>query len=747
MPRYFLIFCFLLSVIFALPREMDVRIQVPNKQSVRQAQDAGLMVDNYIAQTGELYGVVFENNLPALRALGYPVEVLPEMDARILAAQRREPSGYPTLNEYESFMANVAEDHPIIASLDTFGWSQEGNPLLMLKISNRVGWDETEPEISYISTMHGDEPPGMIFLMWFIDSLTTNWGSDPRITRLVDSCEIFINPLLNPDGYDYGTDDPRRTLSCGVDMNRNFPVPDGVRGNDGTFTVYDETIDIIDWYKDRFISYTINYHTGVLLANYPWDHTGVRSTDDSLYKFLAVNYSSRNPPMYSSPYFDNGITNGFDWYEVDGSLQDWTIWTRGDLHITVELYNTKCPSFSTLYGLWDDNYDAFCAGIENTLNHAVEGIVTDSISGDFLGATVEIIGIEQKAYSSPSNGYYHRLLLPGDYDIKFTCPGYYDKTISVTVPDSGRVRADIELAPMNPIYIYQSDFESDDGGLTTADFTYYEDWEHGTPHRGTIEPYSGDNVWGTELSGEYHDSSQSRLLLSEVTLPDVDSLTLSFKQWYSFQDESGGGWHDGGNIKIWLSPTDSAILYPTPESPGYSHTMSEWNNLIAYQEAYAGLSQRTWWNEVRVNLTPWAGETVDISWDFGSSSVNTQVGWYIDDLAIYYPDTTSLHHTEELAPTPHRLSIAAYPSPFNSAVNIDIAGIEISQSDMLEIEIYSIDGKLIDTPLDNSDDVFAALSSRKSLIWRPKEDTPTGVYLIKARFNNRTSTARIVYLK
>jgi len=720
LPAIFILI--LVSIAFANHTEYDVRVVVPGRLALRQLTDSGLGIYNYNSTTGEAYGTILERNLPYLQSLGYPVEILPETDARVLAAQRREPSGYPTLSEYNNFLVETVTDHSVFASLDTFGWSQDGNPLLMLKISDHAAWDEPEPEICFMSTMHGDEPPGTIFLMWFIDSLTDNYGSDSRLTRLVDSCEIFICPILNPDGYDNGTHDPRRYLSCGVDMNRNFPVVDGVKGNDGTFTVYNETIAVMDWFKSRFINYTINFHTGALLANYPWDFTSVRSTDDSLYKYLALNYSKRNSPMFSSTSFPQGITNGYDWYEVDGSMQDWTIWTRGDLHITVELYNIKCPSYSILYGLWGDNYDAFCAGIENTLNHAVEGIVTDSVTGDSLGATVDIDGIEQMAYSSPVNGYYCRLLLPGNYDIKFTCPGYYDKTVSVMVPDSGRARADVELIPMNPIYIYQTDFESDNGGLTTADFPYNEDWEYGSPHRGTIEPYSGTNVWGTELSGEYHDSSQSRLILSDIDLPEADSITLSFMQWYSFQGISGGGYHDGGNLKLWLSSSDSTILSPTPD---YNHTMSEWNRLIAYQDAFGNLNQRIWWHEIRVDLSPWAGETVDISWDFGSSSVNTQVGWYIDDIAIYRPNFATIA-TEDNRRYPDKLTLDIFPNPFNTSCAINIR----PGSAIIErLSVYDIDGKLVRTI-----DVRS-----KTVIWDGRDNSGTelssGIYFIKAGSN------------
>ena len=63
---------------------------------------------------------------------------------------------------------------------------------------------------------------------------------EERVTYIVDNYEIWVIPILNPDGYIYDRDDPdrfwrknmrdnngndRNTDECdGVDLNRNFPL-------------------------------------------------------------------------------------------------------------------------------------------------------------------------------------------------------------------------------------------------------------------------------------------------------------------------------------------------------------------------------------------------------------------------------------------------------------------------------------------------------------------------------------------
>ncbi len=715
----------------ALPAEIDVRVEVPSREALRELVGAGLMIDDYRASTGEVFGVILETDLKNFTSLGYPVEILPKTDARVLAEMTKEHVGYPLHATYVSFMEQVVADHPVIASLDTVGFSVGGRPILMMKISNRVAWDEAEPEFCYISSMHGDEIVGFMFMQWLIDSLTNNYGSNPRITRLVDSCEIFINPLMNPDGYVA----VRRTNNHSVDLNRNFPVPDGTRGDD-YWTAEVETQAIVKWFAGRHISYAINFHGGALVANYPWDFDAQLSSDDSLYKALARNYSSRNPPMFASSEFDDGITNGYAWYEADGTLQDYSYWLRGDLHITVELDNDKNPTFSTLPSLWNNNYDACLAAIEVCLDRGVHGTITDSLSGAPIAATITIGTTGRGTYSAPENGYYHRIFLPGAVNLTFSAPGYRPKTRTVTIPATGLARLDVQLVSQNPITLYRTDFEADNGGLTTRSFgSNPQEWAWGAPSLGIVVPFSGQKLWGTVLAGQYSNQSKSRLVLEDIALPDADSIALSFFHWYSFQTPASSALHDGGNMKLWTSSGDSAILSPTPD---YDTVMSSSNVFIPGQRAYADTSFAKQWREVRCDLTPWRGQTVDISWDFGSSSNNVQVGWYIDDVWIYYfPDTALV--VDEVAILPGACKISASPNPFNATVKI---GLENAVSD--DLRIFDIRGRLV-----REIAIEPNINGRCELLWDGTDSSGnglgSGVYFI-ASPGNSTKTP-IVLMK
>lgn len=80
-----------------------------------------------------------------------------------------------------------------------------------------------------------------------------------------------------------------------------------------------------------------NLHGGSVVASYPYDDspthkpTGVysKSADDEVFKYLAKAYASHHPimktgkpncPGEEGETFPEGITNGAQWYDVEGKL-------------------------------------------------------------------------------------------------------------------------------------------------------------------------------------------------------------------------------------------------------------------------------------------------------------------------------------------------------------------------------------------------------------------------------------------
>lgn len=109
---------------------------------------------------------------------------------------------------------------------------------------------------------------------------------------------------------------------------------------------------------------------------------------------------------------------------------------------------------------------------------------------------------------------------------------------------------------------------------------------------------------------------------------------------------------------------------------------------------------------------------------------------------------------------PYSISISAWPNPFNSSVNINIDASLGAYCNMpMRIGIYNLAGHLIQ-PLTELDFVIPraeaqraspvnppSKSSGSNYIWHPAASLPSGVYLVRANFDNREVTKRIVYMK
>ncbi len=346
---------------------------------------------------------------------------------------------YFSYNQYVQFMQQTAQQYPSICSLIQFGTSVQGRSLLMMKISDNVNQTETEPQFQWVSTMHGDEVVGYDLLIRLIQLITTQYGTDPRITNLVNNTEIWINPLMNPDGYVNAT----RFNATGVDLNRNFPMPTGTQNPDGNPWA-PESVAMMNFSNHRQISLSINYHGGALVMNYPWDYTYALTPDDALLQQAALAYSTHNTAMYNSTTFPQGITNGAAWYVITGSMQDWFYAYTSGIDITCEVGNTKWPPASQLDNYWAANQESILSYME-FMHCGVAGTVTNP-TGNPISAVIIVSG-NSKTIRNNSIGYYHRMLLPGSVTLTASADGFLPQTLTVTVPASGIITRNFTLQP------------------------------------------------------------------------------------------------------------------------------------------------------------------------------------------------------------------------------------------------------------------------------------------------------------
>jgi hypothetical protein len=151
--------------------------------------------------------------------------------------------GYHSYTEVTTEVAAIAAAHPTIVSRFSIGKSYQGRDLRAVKVSDNVAVDEPEPEVLFDGGTHADEHMGVEMTLKVLHWLVDGYGTDPRITSIVDYHEVWIVFMVNPDGAEYDISGGKfhlwrknrqptpGTTSIGTDLNRNYGYKWGGGGN------------------------------------------------------------------------------------------------------------------------------------------------------------------------------------------------------------------------------------------------------------------------------------------------------------------------------------------------------------------------------------------------------------------------------------------------------------------------------------------------------------------------------------
>ncbi|XP_066579909.1 carboxypeptidase M isoform X2 [Amia ocellicauda] len=357
---------------------------------------------------------------------------------------------YQNTREVEEYLKAVNKNYSSITYLHSIGKSVEGRDLWVLVLGkfpyeHKVGI----PEFKYIANMHGNEPVGRVLLLHLIDHLTSNYNTDPTVTSMINNTRIHILPSMNPDGFESSprncTYSDGRFNMHGVDLNRNFP--DAFTKDSSPQEP--EVRAVMDWVRSEPFVLSANLHGGAVVASYPYDNSngGAElqggasvSPDNDVFVHLAKTYSYNHSDMYKGnlcnyQFFKDGITNGFQWYALQGGMQDYNYVFGQCLEITLEVSCCKYPNEDKLSGLWAANKAALLAYMQQ-VHLGVKGQVFDSRGVPVQNALVAVEGRQNLCpFKTDTNGEYYRLLLPGNYTLKVTVPGQAPITESLQIPD------------------------------------------------------------------------------------------------------------------------------------------------------------------------------------------------------------------------------------------------------------------------------------------------------------------------
>lgn len=300
------------------------------------------------------------------------------------AARAASTTGFPTgfegyhdYAETTAVLRQVVDEHPAIVRLSSLGLSHEGRDLWAVKISDNVATDENEPEILMDSLQHAREHLTVEMALRVIALLTDGYGTDTRITDIVDSREIWIVPMLNPDGGEYDLSAPsgefrnwRRntqpiveTAKPGIDLNRNWDFKwgccGGSSGKPGTSQYRGEypwqapeVVALRDFVLSRVVNgrqqirAAISWHTFNEEIMWPYGYTTAdlprTMSPDDLLAFRALGGGMAALNGYVAQQLS-------DLYVLDGGASDWLYGDQRIFAYTIEMYPTEGSGMGGFY--------------------------------------------------------------------------------------------------------------------------------------------------------------------------------------------------------------------------------------------------------------------------------------------------------------------------------------------------------------------------------------------------------------
>ena len=262
---------------------------------------------------------------------------------------------YRTYNEVQDKLVEIANSSSVATLID-LGDSYENRAIKGLKFSTG-GTDK--PAVFFNGCQHAREWVTVMATTYFADQLAQQYISDSFTESLLDLVDVYIIPIVNPDGYVYThtTDrywrknrQPNTNSSCvGTDLNRNWEADwnggeststsecSDIYVGSGAFSATEATV--LKNYMESIpnLKGHLDIHSYSALVLGPWGYTNTESPDHAEIVSLgnAMNDAITNTNNYPFT-FGVGDADGAI-YLASGTMPDWSYDELGALGYTFEL--------------------------------------------------------------------------------------------------------------------------------------------------------------------------------------------------------------------------------------------------------------------------------------------------------------------------------------------------------------------------------------------------------------------------
>lgn len=406
---------------------------------------------------------VYYNYAEIINKLHYLFLQYPEFTKNLF----KFPDRYHTYGEMVDELHYLHIHYPEITKIYTIGYTQRFNlPILAIRITSNPDIEEQDkPTILFDGIHHASEILGCEMSLYLANKLCQNYFTDSLIKNFVDNLDIWIVPMVNPDGHlitEMGLDSLwRKNLRDnnnngridldydGVDLNRNydFLFESGGSGEPsnryyrGPYPFSEPEVRAIRdlALKKKFIL-NVSFHSDKdphmgERVYYPWrwgnsfspDHQHIKAICDS----FALNIiNDENNGTYLSIY-GNAREGGLE--------RNYLYYALGTFAFTCEMWRGYYPP--------EERVDTICERVFNGVKYLLKRILQSHLTIKVLDLhtnqplKVEVRVLEAYAppetilprYTDPIFGRARRILKPGVYTIEIIKEGYYSKKFSIEV--------------------------------------------------------------------------------------------------------------------------------------------------------------------------------------------------------------------------------------------------------------------------------------------------------------------------
>ncbi len=123
-------------------------------------------------------------------------------DVEYEAGDKLSFDAFHTTDVMYTWLEHWAEEYPDLTDLYEVAQSFEGRPILQITLTNKkTGKHTDKPAAFFEGNRHSGEITGAESVLWMIQYLLENYGTDEDITHLLDTKTIYARPVNNPDGH------------------------------------------------------------------------------------------------------------------------------------------------------------------------------------------------------------------------------------------------------------------------------------------------------------------------------------------------------------------------------------------------------------------------------------------------------------------------------------------------------------------------------------------------------------------